>query len=71
MLSDHYSFPIEDLREHEPLPADVEWRAARVALLARYTGEQARSTEGAHDGGPTRGKLRAWLAGRRRRTGGS
>lgn len=32
MLSDHYSFPIEDLREQEPRPADVEWRAARVAL---------------------------------------
>jgi len=24
MLSDHYSFAIEDLREHELLPADVE-----------------------------------------------
>jgi integrase len=69
MLSDHYSFPIEDLREHEPRPADVEWRAARVALLARRTGEQARSTEGAHDGGPTRGKVRAWFTGHRRRTG--
>jgi hypothetical protein len=26
MLSDHYSFAIEDLRGHEPRPADVEWR---------------------------------------------
>ncbi len=32
MLSDHYSFPIEDLRHHELRPADVEWRAARAAL---------------------------------------
>lgn len=32
MLSDHYSFPIEDLRQHEPQPADLEWRAARRAL---------------------------------------
>ncbi|HXB64681.1 MAG TPA: hypothetical protein VNV42_07380 [Solirubrobacteraceae bacterium] len=32
MLSDHYSFAIEDLRHNEPRPADVEWRAARAAL---------------------------------------
>jgi integrase len=32
MLSDHYSFLIEDLRHCEPRPADVEWRAARAAL---------------------------------------
>jgi hypothetical protein len=32
MISEHYSFPIEDLREHEPRPADVEWRAARRAV---------------------------------------
>ncbi|HEY2768880.1 MAG TPA: hypothetical protein VGI76_11535 [Solirubrobacteraceae bacterium] len=32
MLSDHYSFPIEDLRHHEPRPAHAEWRAARRAL---------------------------------------
>jgi hypothetical protein len=33
MLSDHYSFPIEDLRQHTPGPPDVEWRAARAALM--------------------------------------
>jgi hypothetical protein len=32
MLSDHYSFLIEDLRQSKPRPADVEWRAARAAL---------------------------------------
>lgn len=32
MLSDHYSFPIEDLRHQPPRPADIEWRAARAAL---------------------------------------
>jgi len=41
MLSDHYSFPIEDLRQQEPRPPDVEWRAARVDLLERHTQEQA------------------------------
>ena len=35
MLSDHYSFPIEDLRHCEPRPASVEWRAAREALSDR------------------------------------
>lgn len=71
MLSDRYAFPIEDLREQEPRPADVEWQAARVALSDKRTGEQARSTELAHDGAPNRGKIRAWLKGHRRRTGGS
>jgi hypothetical protein len=32
MLNSHYAFAIEDLRQHEPRPADVEWRAARAAL---------------------------------------
>lgn len=32
MLSDHYSFPIEDLRHSDPRPANDEWRAARDAL---------------------------------------
>lgn len=40
MLSDHYSFAIEDLRHHEPRPADVEWRAARAALSEQYTRER-------------------------------
>jgi hypothetical protein len=40
MLSDHYSFAIGDLREHEPRPADAEWRAVRAAaLLSRPTQE--------------------------------
>jgi hypothetical protein len=40
MLSDHYSFPIEDLRHHEPRPADVEWRAARAALSEQHVPER-------------------------------
>jgi integrase len=40
MLSDHYSFPIEDLRHHPPRPADVEWRAARTALNNEHAGER-------------------------------
>ena len=56
MLSDHYSFPIEDLRHHEPRPADVEWRAARAAL----SGQCARERE------PRRG-LFARVARRRQR----
>jgi hypothetical protein len=42
MLSDHYSFPIEDLRHHEPQPADVEWRAARAALRQQQAREHKR-----------------------------
>jgi hypothetical protein len=61
--------PIEDLRDHKPGPADVEWREARTALLERHTNEQARSNGLGHDGSPTRGKIRAWLAGRKRHTG--
>jgi hypothetical protein len=34
-----YSFPIEDLRHHEPRPADVEWRAAREALSEQHAPE--------------------------------
>ena len=41
MLSDHYSFPIEDLRQHEPRPADVEWRAARAAQASRRSHDRA------------------------------
>jgi hypothetical protein len=40
MLSDYYSFPIEDLRQQEPRPADVEWRAARRALSDERTQER-------------------------------
>jgi hypothetical protein len=40
MLSDHYSFPIEDLRHHELRPADVEWRAARTALSEQRARER-------------------------------
>jgi hypothetical protein len=42
MLSDHYSFPIEDLRHREPRPTDVEWRAARAALSEQLAQESPR-----------------------------
>jgi hypothetical protein len=46
MLDRHYAFAIEDLRHHEPRPADVEWRAARMALIERRgSGGKARCTE--------------------------
>jgi hypothetical protein len=55
MLSDHYSFPIEDLRHHELRSAEVEWRAARVALHEQHARERPRHRD-----------LFARLAGRRR-----
>jgi integrase len=69
MLSDHYSFPIEDLRQHEPRPADVEWRAARAALTERRTQEQALAARPTPEGARPRGKLSAWFAARRRSRG--
>jgi hypothetical protein len=41
MLSEHYSFPIEDLRHHERRSADIEWRAARAAIGEQYTRERS------------------------------
>jgi integrase len=70
MLSDHYSFPIEDLRDHEPRPADVEWRAARAALTERRTQEQALAVGPTPEGTTRpRRKLSAWFAARRRSQG--
>jgi hypothetical protein len=66
MLSDHYSFPIEDLRQHEPRPADVEWRAARTALIERRTSERAPSPGPTGEGKRPRRKLSSWLAAHRR-----
>jgi hypothetical protein len=64
MLSDHYSFPIEDLRQHEPRPADVEWRAARDELTERTAREQTPASDPATRRGS---KLSSWLAAHRRR----
>jgi integrase len=70
MLSDHYSFAIEDLREREPQPPDIEWRAARTALIERRTRERALSAGPTGEGERPRRKLSAWFAaGRRSRTG--
>jgi hypothetical protein len=70
MLNSHYAFAIEDLRQHEPRPADIEWRGARAALIARRANEHARSTEARHEGNPRRGKLRSWFTGGKRHTRG-
>jgi len=59
MLSDHYSFAIEDLREHEPRPVDVEWRAARTELAGRTARER---TSGIDPVKRRRSKLSSWLA---------
>ncbi len=71
MLSDHYSFPIEDLREHEPRPADIEWRAARVAQAQHDPHEHTPGTvEGGEGTRPTRKPLdwfALWFVLRRRR----
>jgi hypothetical protein len=69
MLSDHYSFAIEDLREREPRPPDIEWRAARTALTERRTQEQALAAKPAPKGIRPRRKLAALFATRRRSQG--
>lgn len=68
MLSDHYSFPIEDLRQHAPRPPDIEWRAARAALIERRTRERALPAGPTGEEKRPRRKLSAWfVAGRRSR----
>jgi hypothetical protein len=69
MLSDHYSFAIEDLREREPRPPDIEWRAARTALTERRTQEQALAARPTPKGTHPRRKLSALFAARRRSQG--
>lgn len=65
MLSDHYSFPIEDLRQQEPRPAAIEWRAARVDQLHRRAPKRAPSAEADRSEQHTRQKLSAWFSARR------
>jgi hypothetical protein len=67
MLSDHYAYAIEDLRDNGPRPADLEWRAARAEQTAHDTPETPSPTGEAHDGARPHGKVRAWLAAHRRR----
>jgi hypothetical protein len=68
MLSDHYSFPIEDLRQHEPRPADIEWRAARASVQIRSK-EQEHADASSIDADLTKKprwwSLRPWGATRR------
>jgi integrase len=66
MLSDHYSFPIEDLREHEPRPAGIEWREVRAALIEQRANGRDLSADAQRDEHGRRDKLRAWFAGGRR-----
>lgn len=66
MLSDHYAFAIDDLRQHGPRPPDIEWRAARAAQADSHAREQAELNATDHEGERHRGKLFAWLPSRRR-----
>jgi len=68
MLNSHYAFAIEDLRQHEPRPADVEWMEARAALSEQRDNKQSPSAEAGHDGISSRSKVRVWFS-RRRRSG--
>jgi hypothetical protein len=63
MLSDHYSFAIEDLRQHGSRPADVEWRAARAELTERAERGQALQADPAMR---RRSKLSSWFAAHKR-----
>jgi hypothetical protein len=70
MLSEHYAFAIDDLRQHGPRPPDVEWRAARAAQEDRYACEQAqRDATGHKREGRRRKAFVAWLAARQRGDG--
>jgi len=69
VLNIHYAYALEDLRHQPPRPTDVEWRAARSALLAQRAKESS-SAEAGHDRTPTGGRVRAWFS-RRRRSDGS
>jgi hypothetical protein len=67
MLSDHYSFAIEDLREHELRAADIEWRAARAALVEPRAHEEVTPAETDHERmRPRRKPFIAWLSARGR-----
>lgn len=66
MLSDHYSFPIEDLRQHEPRAADVEWRAARASLQNGEIHEQVENTCDPEKAQGTRKRF-TWFSARRLR----
>jgi len=67
MLSAHYAFAIQDLRQHGPRPADVEWRAARAARIARsHEEDPSASIKAAGQGGRRRKSFFAWLSARKR-----
>jgi hypothetical protein len=55
MLNIH-AFALEDLRHQPPRPADVEWRAAGVALLGGCANKRAPSAEAGHHLVPSRSK---------------
>jgi integrase len=65
MLSDHYSFPIEDLRQQEPRPVDVEWRAARDAVIKQLTQEQVLSAGPPPARTQPRRRISDWFAAQR------
>lgn len=71
MLSAHYAFAIEDLRQHGPRPVDVEWRAARAARAAQadskpHEEDQSADVKGEHNRrGRGRESFLAWFSARR------
>jgi len=71
MLSDHYSYALEDLRRGGPRPADVEWRAARAAQMDRHSHEQEVLAIAADHERARRGRksLVAWFSRRRGASG--
>ncbi len=69
MLSAHYAFAIEDLRQHGPRPVDVEWRAAREARMDSKPREEDQGADikgGSGNGGRGRKPFLAWLSASRR-----
>ncbi len=67
MLSHHYAYAIEDLRRVGPRSADVEWRAARAAQIARsHEEDPSASIKAAGHGGRRRKSIFAWLSARKR-----
>ena len=68
MLSAHYAFAIEDLRQHGPRPVDVEWRAARAARVDSKPHKEGLRTAFKRDRGggeSSRKSFFAWLSAHR------
>jgi hypothetical protein len=69
MLSDHYAYAIEDLRQNGPRSADVEWRAARTAPAKEKPNEQSPRADTTPEHGITKRQRKtpfAWFSAHRR-----